>query len=90
MTKPQTTKISNTQLKHLLTLADTYCINVEDGKWDVEKGTYTFVKKAAQHVKCEMAKQSRQRRKTMRIDVVQDPERQSFLSREFNRDKGQS
>ena len=81
--KPQTTKIYNTQLKHLLTLADTYCINVEDGVWDVEKGTYTFVKRAAQHVRCEMAKQSRQRRKTMRINVVEDPERQIALSRQY-------
>ena len=83
MTKPVTTACSNSQLKHLLTLADTYTINVEDGVWDVEKGTYNFIKKAAQHVRCEMAKQSRQRRKTMRIEAVQDTERQQMnLTRE--------
>ena len=81
--KSVTTACSNGQLKHLLTLADTYTINVENGVWDVEKGTYNFIKKAAQHIRCEMAKQSRQRRKTMRINVVQDPERQMVLSRQY-------
>ena len=81
--KVQTTSISNAQLKHLLTLGDTYCINVENGVWDVESGTYNFVKKAVGHVKCEMAKQARQRRKTMNIEVVTDPERQQFLRQNY-------
>ena len=87
MTKPVTTECSNSQLKHLLTLADTYTINVEDGVWDVEKGTYNFIKKAAQHVRCEMAKQSRQRRKTMRIEAVQDTERQIALSMQYKEER---
>ena len=81
--KVQTTSCSNAQLKHLLTLGDTYCINVENGLWDVEPGTYNFIKKAVGHVKCEMAKQSRQRRKTMRIETVQDTERQQFLKQNY-------
>ena len=81
--KPVTTAISNSHLNHLLTLADTHTINVEDGVWEVEQGTYNLIKKAAQHVRCEMAKQSRQRRKTMRVNVVQDPERQIALSRQY-------
>jgi len=81
--KPITTAISNSHLNHLLTLADTHTINVEDGVWEVETGTYNLIKKAAQHVRCEMAKQSRQRRKTMKINVVQDPERQMVLSRQY-------
>ena len=85
MTKPVTTAISNSHLKHLLTLADTHTINVEDGEWEVEKGTYKFIKEAAQHVRCEMAKQSRKRRKTMRIEAVQDTERQIALSRQYRK-----
>ncbi len=81
--KAQTTNISNAQLKHLLKLADTYCINVEDGVWQVEEGTYNFVKRASSHVRCEMAKQQRQRRRTMNIEVVTDPERQEFLKRRY-------
>ena len=81
--KPITTAISNSHLNHLLTLADTHTINVEDGVWEGEPGAYNLIKKAAQHVRCEMAKQSRQRRKTMRINVVQDPERQMVLSRQY-------
>ena len=81
--KPVTTAISNSHLNTLLTLADTHTINVEDGVWESELGAYNLIKKAAQHVRCEMAKQSRQRRKTMRINVVQDPERQMVLSRQY-------
>jgi len=81
--KPQSTKIYNTQLKQILKLIDTYCIKVEDGAWDVEGGTYEFIKRAGQHVRCEMAKQSRQTRKTMRINVVEDPDRQIALSRKY-------
>ena len=81
--KPVTTACANTHLKPLLTLADTYIFNVEDGKWDVEKGTFYLIKKAAQHIKCEMAKQAHKRRTTMRIEPVQDTERQMVLSRQY-------
>ena len=82
--KAATTACSNTQLKYLLKLAETYTINVENGVWDVEKGTYNFIKAAAQHVRCEMAKQSKRKtRKTMRIDTVYDTERQMVLSQQY-------
>ena len=86
MAKGQRTSVSNAQLKHLLKLADTYCIMVEDGKWQVEPGTYQFIKKAEQHVRLEMAKQNRQRRKTMNIQYVADEERRGLISQENLRD----
>ena len=82
MAKGQRTSVSNAQLKHLLKLADTYCIMVEDGKWQVEPGTYQFIKKAEEHVRVEMAKQSRQTRKTMKIEYVADEERRGCISQE--------
>ena len=82
--KPVTTAISNSHLNHLLTLADTHTINVEDGVWEGEPGAYNLIKKAAQHVRCEMAKQSKRKtRKTMRIDTVYDTERQMVLSQQY-------
>ena len=54
----------------------------EDGKWKVEPGTYKLVKAAEQHVRCEMAKQASQTRRTMNIEYVADEERRSMVSQE--------
>ena len=81
--KVQTTRISNAQLKHLLKLADTCQIKAENGEWKLETGTYQSIKKAAGHVRCEMAKQQRQTRRTMNIEVISDPERQEFQREQF-------
>tara|TARA_B100001175_G_scaffold308693_1_gene309419 strand:+ start:125 stop:388 length:264 start_codon:yes stop_codon:yes gene_type:complete len=81
MAKGPTTNVSNAKLKHLLKLADTYCIKAENGEWQVEKGTYAAIKKSVDNIKMEMFKQSRQRRRTMNIDFVQDEERRQMISR---------
>jgi len=82
MSKVQTTRISNAQLKHLLKLADTCCIKAENGVWKLQPGTLDSISKAAGHVRCEMEKQKRQRRRTMDIDWITDPEQQMVLARE--------
>ena len=87
MAKGPTTKVSNAKLKHLIKLAETFCIKAEDGEWDVQPGTYQFIKKAVDHVKIEMSKQDRQRRRTMDILYVQDPERRETVGRENTKQK---
>ena len=87
MAKGPTTEVSNAKLKHLIKLAETFCIKAEDGEWDVQSGTYQFIKKAVDHVKIEMSKQERQRRRTMDITYVQDPERREMVGRENTKQK---
>ena len=87
MAKGQRTSVSNAQLKHLLKLANTFRIMAEDGKWQVEPGTYQFIKKAEEHVRLEMEKQSPQRRKTMNIQYVADEERRGIISQQNLREK---
>ena len=86
MSKGPTTSISNAKLNHLLKLADTYITNAEEGVWSVPKGTYQAIKKATDHVKTEMFKQSRQRRRTMNIEYVADVERRELISQQNLRD----
>ena len=80
MSKTQKTQVNNAKLNHLLKLGDTYLINAENGVWQVEKGTYQAIKKAVEHVKTEMFKQSRQRRRTMNIEYIADEERRGIIS----------
>ena len=87
MAKGPTTKVSNAKLKHLIKLAETYCIKAEDGEWEVEPGTYQAILRAVDHVKTEMAKQDRQRRRTMNISYVQDPERREMVGQQNTRQK---
>ena len=79
MAKVQTTKVSNTKLNHLLKLADTYLIKMENGEWSGNPVTYKEIKKSVEHSKSEMFKQSRQRRKTMTIEYIADEERRGFI-----------
>ena len=88
MSKTQKTQVNNAKLNHLLKLGDTYLINAENGVWQVEKGTYQAIKKAVEHVKTEMFKQSRQRRKTMNIQYVADEERRGLIGKENLREEG--
>jgi hypothetical protein len=81
MAKGPTTSVSNAKLHHLLKIADTYCIKAEKGEWEVEKGTYQAIKRAVDHVKTEMFKQGRQRKRTMNINYIADEERRSMVSR---------
>jgi len=80
MAKVQKTKVNNAQLNHLLKLADTYIIKMENGEWHGESGTYRAIKKAVEHTKTEMFKQSRQRRRTMNIEYIADQERRGIIS----------
>ena len=87
MSKGPTTNVSNAKLNHLLKLADTYCIKAENGEWQGEKGTYAAIKKSVDNIKMEMFKQSRQRRRTMNIDYVQDEERRAIVGQENTRER---
>ena len=87
MAKGPTTRVSNTKLKHLIKLAETFCIKAENGEWAVESGTYQAILKSVDHVKTEMAKQDRQRRRTMNITYVQDPERREMVGQQNTRQK---
>ena len=82
MAKGPSTSVSNAKLDHLIKLADTYLIKVENGEWRVPKGTYDAIKKSVEHVKIEMVKQGRQRRRTMDISYVQDPECREMVARQ--------
>ena len=82
MAKGPTTNVSNAKLNHLLKLADTYIIKMEKGEWQGESGTYQAIKKAVDHTKTEMFKQSRQRRRTMNIDYIADEESSGMISEE--------
>ena len=79
MSKGPTTKVSNAKLKYLIKLAETFCIKAENGEWGVEPGTYQAILKSVDHVKTEMAKQDRQRRRTMNISYIEDPERREMI-----------
>ena len=81
MAQGPTTTVSNAKLDQLLKLADTYCIKAENGEWDVEPGTYKAIKRAVDHVKMEQFKQSRQRRRTMNINYVEDEERRQTIAK---------
>ena len=87
MAKGPTTKVSNAKLKHLIKLGETYCIKAEDGEWEVEPGTYQAILKSVDHVKTEMAKQDRQRRRTMNISYVQEPERRQMVGQQNTQQK---
>ena len=86
MAKVQKTKVNNAKLNHLLKLGDTYLINAENGVWKVEKGTYEAIKKSVDHVKTELFKQSRQRRRTMNIEYIADEERRGFIGEHNTRE----
>tara|TARA_B100000902_G_scaffold316816_1_gene308270 strand:- start:238 stop:519 length:282 start_codon:yes stop_codon:yes gene_type:complete len=81
--KAQRTSVGNAHLKNVLKLIDTYQFKIENCEWQGETGTYQAIKKAGEHFRCEMAKQTRQTRRTMNIEVVVDPERQEFLRQHF-------
>ena len=87
MAKGPTTNVSNAKLNHLLKLADTYIIKMEKGEWQGESGTYQAIKKAVDHTKTEMFKQSRQRRRTMNIEYIADEERRGRISEENLREE---
>ena len=87
MAKGPTTKVSNAKLRHLIKLADTYCIKVENGEWQVQSGTYQNIKQSVDHVKTEMFKQDRQRRRTMDISYVEDLERREMVGKQNTQQK---
>ena len=80
--KGPTTEVSNAKLQQLIKLAETFCIKAEDGEWDVEPGTYKAILRAKDHAKTEMFKQQRQRRRTMNISYVEDPERRPTVGQQ--------
>ena len=86
MSKAQRTSVGNTHLKNVLKLLDTYQFKLENGVWQGEPGTYQALKRAGEHIRCEMAKQTRQTRRTMNISVITDPEQQDFAKQQFEQD----
>tara|TARA_R100000234_G_C4846772_1_gene113438 strand:- start:52 stop:315 length:264 start_codon:yes stop_codon:yes gene_type:complete len=86
MSKVQKTLINNARLNHLLKLADTYLIKMENGEWSGNPVTYKEIKKSVEHSKSEMAKQSRQRRKTMTIEYIPEIERRGIIGEHNTRE----
>jgi hypothetical protein len=85
MAQAHTTKVQNSKLEHLIKLGETFCIKAEDGEWEVEPGTYQSIKRAVEHTKAEICKQSRQRRKTMNIGTNVEYERRAYIAKENTR-----
>jgi len=84
MAKAKTTKVSNTHLKSAEKALTAWTDKVENGEFELETGTYLAFKSARDHIKCEVAKQNRQRRRTINVGIVSDPERQSYLRKQFD------
>ena len=85
MAKPKTTKVFNTHLKSAEKALTAWTDKVENGEFELETGTYLAFKSARDHIKCEVAKQNnRQRRRTINVNIVSDPERQSYLRKQFD------
>ena len=84
MTKLRTTKVSNAQLKVAVKSLSAWTDKVENGEFELETGTYQAFKRARDHISCEVAKQNRRERKrTINVNIVSDPERQSYLKKQF-------
>ena len=73
--------VSNTTLKDALQAIDYLVIRHEEGEHTLEAGTFKAFKKSAGVIRCEMAKQHPQRRKTIRVEITQDQERIDYLRR---------
>ena len=80
----KTTKVSNSQLKVAVKALTAWTDKVENGEFEIEPGTYQAFKGAREHISCEVAKQNRQRRRTINVNIVSDPERQSYLKKQFD------
>ena len=86
MAKGPTTEVSNTKLEFLIKVGETFCIKAENGEWEVPAGTYKSMLGAVSHCKSEMAKQARQRRRTLNINYVDDHERRAYVASENTKD----
>ena len=73
------TSVSNATLKDAIKALNYIVDNYELGKLTVENGTYKAFKKSVGVITCEMARQNRQKKKTIRVDVTPDLEREEFL-----------
>ena len=84
MGKAKTTKVANIHLKSAEKALTAWTDKVENGEFELETGTYQAFKRAREHISCEVAKQNRRERKrTINVNIVSDPERQSYLKRQF-------
>ena len=80
----RTTKVSNSQLTVAVKALRAWTDKGENGEFELEPGTYQAFKGAREHISCEVAKQNRRERKrTISVNIVSDPERQSYLKRQF-------
>ena len=79
--QPKRTRVSNTTLKDALRAIDYLVIRHEEGEHTLESGTFKAFKKSAGVIRCEMAKQHPQRRKTIRVEITEDQERIDYLRR---------
>ena len=73
------TTISNKQLEIAVKSLDAFTTKVENGEFELEETVYKRFKTASRIITCEMQKQNPLVRRTIRIDVVTDPERQRYL-----------
>ena len=76
----KTTKVSNSQLKVAVKALTAWTDKVENGEFEIEPGTYQAFKGAREHISSEVAK----RRRTINVNIVSDPERQSYLKKQFD------
>ena len=82
MAKGPTTEVSHAKLDYLIKVGETFCIKAENGEWEVPSGTYKSMLGAVSHCKTEMAKQAKQRRRTLNINYVDDHERRPSVASE--------
>ena len=84
MARPKQTKVSNIHLKSAEKALTAWTDKVENGEFELETGTYLAFKNARDHIKCEVAKQDRKRKRGINVNVVSDPERQASLRKQFD------
>tara|TARA_B100000902_G_C27312657_1_gene919322 strand:- start:1061 stop:1315 length:255 start_codon:yes stop_codon:yes gene_type:complete len=80
-----TTNVSNSHLKNAVKALTAWTDRVESGEFELEPGTYHAFKGAREHISCEIAKQHRQRKRKINVNIVSDPERQNALRRQYER-----
>ena len=84
MTRAIKTILTHSHVKNAEKFMTDFVTNEEEGVWDVDRSVYKKVKKTRDYFACESGKQHPSKpKKTMRIEVVQDEERQIFLKNQL-------
>lgn len=84
MAKAIKTNLTHSYVKNATKFMTDFVTNVEEGRWEVDRSDYRKVKKTRDYFACESGKQHPTKpKKTMKIEVVQDEERQIFLKNQL-------